>query len=48
MEWRYALEGGGSLTVEEAENRDDVAGIFEIREVGSEPSSKYSEGRIVR
>ena len=36
------------LTVEEAEQREDVAGIFEIREVGSEPSSDYKEGLIVR
>ena len=36
------------LTVEEAEQREDVAGIFEIREVGSEPSSDYDEGLIVR
>ena len=36
------------LTVEEAEARDDIAGIFEIREVGSEPSSDYKEGLIVR
>ena len=44
----YGVPSLIGLTVEEAENRDDVAGIFEIREVGSEPSSKYSEGRIVR
>ena len=44
----YGVPSLIGLTVEEAENRDDVAGIFEIREVGSEPSSKYEEGRIVR
>lgn len=44
----YPVPNVLGLTVEDAERKEEVAGIFEIREVGSEPSSEYREGLIVR
>ena len=43
----YRVQNLIGLTVEEAQQKDGVAGIFEVREVGSE-YSEYKEGLIVR
>lgn len=44
----YPVKNLVGMTVEKARELDGVAGIFEVREVGTEYSEDYGEGLIVR
>ena len=44
----YPVKNLVGMTVEKAQELEGVAGIFEVREVGTEYSEDYGEGLIVR